>query len=913
MRKFDWPRCKRLLAQLLCSSVALIATPSFAQADALIDRVFAPLRALPFPNCGNGNWSTAIDALRNGLSASGNGWRSSTHTCGLQLYVQLSPASGVPSDAAIYLVLDRSLKLSDIPNLKGNKWKNIGDVQMNRPVLSIATKEHTLNVSEVPASFRAMFAGEPRYKGLQEFSVPIGPQIFTHASIAGGLGSVLKSALNAPVDNLWLRAGFSSESVSDMLSRDGSKFLEVLMPVGTILSGPLGITEARVTDATITVDDGKNITLLGNMSFQSVPGKVFPAFVDLPALPTGGINWAKAQMGLSTPSVITLEEFAKVGMAFNAQVATGGLAGIGPAKSVMDKIATMFKPLSAFKMTNPDANADQFRLRAGTSFPDTRRFNLLVLSKEAKAKDESNTSGPLIRVRGRLFALGQQLATTNTDLSTSGLYTDTGVSLRVSLPKLGAALLGSASLKMQIDQNTQSIVIKGPLPPDRSVEFAFGRDGIAFNSPASCATPFGISASLPFTDAPDLSNLPTVDVDPAKLPGCIAQAGKEIVKFVKNTFDREPPRASYDCTNFRDPAFYNAYPPGRIWGARDEYTQNASSGAWARYVFSEDTQKFHPFGAKGALGATACGGLVGEKGVGLGRLNTADDEIWNLVLMCNTIPAALKGPPVNTANECYALRGMVAPRPALAGKMVVAQGDTSKTTLFVDDRGVGRRIGGGNDWRVWSECGLGSGRYPATTVSLHEIHGIKVEPPIGSAAECRAVMGRHWKRHPRTGQVVFYGDQYKNMAVVGADGRKRWLGNKDNWNIYRDCNLDASYENGISLAEFTDIPDGPAIGSGNECRAAIAQAGGRVPPAFHPRAGQVVYYNDQYKNHAVVTRDGKKRWLANKDNWTVYQACGLDASRGTSITLAEFMAIPDGPAITTGDECKRAIADGLRR
>ena len=75
------------------------------------------------------------------------------------MYIEQIPASGVPTGAAMYLVFDKGLKISDIPGLKGNKWKNIGDAALTRPILSIASVERSMNATDpnMPASLRALF------------------------------------------------------------------------------------------------------------------------------------------------------------------------------------------------------------------------------------------------------------------------------------------------------------------------------------------------------------------------------------------------------------------------------------------------------------------------------------------------------------------------------------------------------------------------------------------------------------------------------------------------------------------------------------------------------------------------------------------------------------------------------------
>ncbi len=329
------------------------------------------------------------------------------------------------------------------------------------------------------------------------------------------------------------------------------------------------------------------------------------------------------------------------------------------------------------------------------------------------------------------------------------------------------------------------------------------------------------------TNPAALLGIASLDVpDPVKCATQVGQAivdgGKKVVRFF-NRIGSSPPRASYDCANLEDPAFGAEYPPGRIWIARDEYTRGASSGAYARYIFSEAEQKFRPFGARGALGATACGGLIGVEGVGLGRF-ASDAELWSKALTCNFIPEDMKGAPVNTAHECYAARGLSAPRPDLAGRLVVANGDTSNTTNFISADGRAHFVGGGSNWGVYNACGLSAARYPATYLPLDEIYKIPQGAAFRDAADCRTTMGPAWKEHPQAGQVMAYCDVWKNTHVITRDGLKRWIGNKDNWAAYNACHSPAVAC--VSSQAMADIPNGPPIGSGEECTQVILANGG---------------------------------------------------------------------------------------
>ncbi len=899
--------------------------------DAALDRFFTPLKALPFPACGSSSWSTAIDALRKGLTASTNGWRESSNTCGLQLYVEQIPASGVPMNAAIYVVFDKGLKLSDIPNLKGNKWKSIADAELNRPVFSIASVERTMTTADgkMPASLRSLFAPGSRYGGLQQFTVPVGPQLFTHASLKGTVGKFLKDALNAPIDNLWIRSGFASESASDLLNREGSKFLEILMPPGTTLSGPLGITEARVSDATIQIDDAKNVSLMGNMSFESAAkGKVFPAVLDLPATPAGTVDWSKAQMALSTPSVITMEEFAKVSLALNTQVASGGLlTEIAPAKTVLDKIALMFKPLSTFKLTNPNPNADSFRLKAGNDYPEMSKFNFVVLSAKAKAKDGSNKDGPILRLKAGVKVLGKQLANTNTDLSKSGLHTETTGSFGMDLKSVGNYNL-SAKASIHIDEAKQDASVSGGFNTPvigRSAVFAFNPNEIAFTSPATCVVPIEFGTKIPLSGDPSIesiaSGLNPVKVDVGKLVGCTKEQLEAAAKWVGNatvdagkaigegavaayetvasvgeifkagTWKHEPARDVLDCTNFDSRAsaeaakFVRAYPPGRLWGSRDDYEKRGSN--FARYVYSESERKFRPLANASVLGATGCGGLVGEKGEGYGRLNTDDKKLFSLALMCEKgkFPAHMVGTPVNNASECYAARRMSRARPDLAGKLVQAHGDDSVTTSIVTPQGTARFVGKKDQWSLFGECALGT-RYPIVKVSLYEGYQMQQGAPIANVAECAPAMGALWVSHPRTGQII-YADctTDKNTEMISADGKRHWISNKNNWVVYNACGLSDKDMTCVGNADRDGIPAGKKVENADECRA--------LRVIRDARNGMTYGLHHGTKHHIV--------------NAQVADECKLNLGNAPNVSANVIDGFKTGDAWDSGAKCRAAM------
>ena len=207
---------------------------------------------------------------------------------------------------------------------------------------------------------------------------------------------------------------------------------------------------------------------------------------------------------------------------------------------MLNKIATMFKPLSTFKLTNPNPNADSFRLKAGNDYPELSKFNFVILSKSAKAKDGSNKEGPILRLKAGIKVFGKQLANTNTDLSTSGLHTDTTGSFGMDLKSVGNYSL-SAKANIHIDDAKQDVSVSGSFNTPvigRSALFAFNPNEIAFTSPATCVVPVEFGTKIPLSGDPSIesiaSGLNPVKVDVGKLVGCTKEQLEAAAKWVGN-------------------------------------------------------------------------------------------------------------------------------------------------------------------------------------------------------------------------------------------------------------------------------------------------------------------------------------------------------------------------------------------
>ena len=157
-----------------------------------------------------------------------------------------------------------------------------------------------------------------------------------------------------------------------------------------------------------------------------------------------------------------------------------------------------------------------------------------------------------------------------------------------------------------------------------------------------------------------------------------------------------------------------------------------------------------------------------------------------------------------------------------------------QVTSIITPDGVARRVGGGNDWRAYNECQLNDYQYRVNTLTLHDLYQIESGPAVSGGTECKAALGPQWKefRHARAGQLIVYGDVYKNVNLVLPNGTKRWIGNKDNWTVFEACGLQEKNLSYVSAAEDRAIPGGPGIGSGAECRQLVVDLN---PPSERQR------------------------------------------------------------------------------
>ena len=513
-------------------------TAVFAGNAAFSNVVVPALRILPLPSCNGTSWSSMLDGMKNGLIPQGFNWYFSPGACGVKLFVLNSEAA--LDKFVIFVVRDGTTQLSDMALSAGDALNNLADAAFTNSIFSYSTEDLTeLQVTQgaVPQQLRALFAAGNSYDGMTRLKVPRGAQLFSQAAIRGALGDLLSGPVNLPTDRLWLRV------------EQERKTFEILLPAGQILTGPLGMEAVSLSDLTVSIDRDRNISLMGNSTFRSMPGKVAPLVIDTPALVPGAWprNWAASQISLNAPRTLGLNDYVNLIADLSTQPAQavsqiGFIKDIVPTDELMSLLRTMSKPLSAFKMKNPDPNADNFRLAAGTGYPDLALFNFILLGSQARAKDGTNTPGPLLRFKADVEVFGQQLARSDTLVSRTSFQTNSSGGFNIGLGTFGISN-PQVNAIVDVGVNPQKADINLRVnSPVRNFNFVFNENQIVIHSPANCLAPLNLNATVNIQGATAeslLSGLTPSEPSPQLIIDCgfaigalIAQAAQEVAQAV---------------------------------------------------------------------------------------------------------------------------------------------------------------------------------------------------------------------------------------------------------------------------------------------------------------------------------------------------------------------------------------------
>ena len=164
------------------------------------------------------------------------------------------------------------------------------------------------------------------------------------------------------------------------------------------------------------------------------------------------------------------------------------------------------------------------------------------------------------------------------------------------------------------------------------------------------------------------------------------------------------------------------------------------------------------------------------------------------------------------------------------------------------------------------------------------------------ANQCRSERGLpQWKRLAQkfNGKFIANCDSFKNTHVI-ANGKRHWIGNKDNWKVFEGCRAAPTEDiQCMSLNEVNTVPDGGPIGDINQCRSLRGLAPLPPPPPPPPTVaqkfeGQFIANCDAWK-HTHLVANGKRHWISNKDNWNTFNNCKKAANEDV-----QCMSLADG-------------------
>ena len=779
----------------------------------------------------------------------------------------------------------------------------------------------------------------------------------------------------------WLKNSVKQQIVSyisgpNAALANSEKQVQLWMRPGQDFNQPMGIGGTRLAGANIDWSSTGSIAVAGNLTLNRKTlvahySGPYNLMVKLANVATSqdlkAIRNELSQLGLK---VSTPPEFSyKDGVDFMVAVVQA-LPWFDLPSNFTSAVSAMSTPLGLVKLENPVLPQPQISIAETLAPAD--RFNIAFVG--ARSGSNSDPNAPLLRMAGNASMLNQKFAGLNASLSTSGLYGKANA--KVGLPGTGFDV-GSMDAVVEITGNKQEIGASGAIavpgvPLNASLRLLWGTSGVGASLHGSCL-PVKLNANVEYSKVADFGQLlkalspsPNADAveqcarDAAKamcgatspVPGMksacdtafggIIDAGAVAVGFVSDvgkaavgevgkvfkagTWKHQPARPVYNCTTTNPNAgpaakfFVDAYPPGRLWGSRGEFDHRGMN--FRRFIFSESSGKFHVI-TEGALGGTACGGLVGEEGVGYGRTNTSNSEIWTKALFCERgqFPEHLVDPKlIDNPTSCYAARGLSAPATSLKGQYVRANGDDSQSLYLIDANGALRLAGWKDNWSVFHACELGQYNLKENKISLHDLYKIPNAGPLANGDTCKQVLASMQIAKPPPPptaqkfdkQFIAYCDGFKNTHVV-ANGRRHWISNKDTWRVFEGCRSNPNEQvNCMALADVNSVPDGGAIGDVNQCRglrglpALVVAAPPPPPPAPPPLAqqwrGQFVAYCDGYKNTHLIGNDGRRHWIANKDKWGVFNSCANGAPV-KCVGLNEVMGIPEGAVITTAQQC----------
>jgi hypothetical protein len=440
------------------------------------------------------------------------------------------------------VVVDKQMAM---PKLFGNKVQNVmGQTSLRSLMISISTSDFDLTTAHMPADLKAIV--DKSYFGVGTLSFSGGVQMAARADL-GGLIKGTMEALGVRGDQMTMRAavvmpipldiaggvGAGAGVASDMA--DGATMkkagLNAAMPEAFLefqfapnAKLPLLLPPMNLSDATFYINNNLTFGYKGNATFKGVGDKKILIQFQTPLTPAGGMDLADFSFRMATPASFTLEDAANVVFAMAtpdprlAKYGGGFIKGINTFK---DPLLAMAKPLSMFKVKNPNP-PPEYRFADSTKpWPDDNKYyNISLVGPLAQG-------GPYMSNAGQVAIFGQTMGWQEMSAGASGYYTGAGADLVLKLGPLGKVPFKMSS-ETQIDKSRQDMTLKGNLAGQK-IAVVMGLTKMSIEVNASCINPFEIKTSVEIKPTTDLAQLfdaqGGVNVDPSKISGCI---GKEL-------------------------------------------------------------------------------------------------------------------------------------------------------------------------------------------------------------------------------------------------------------------------------------------------------------------------------------------------------------------------------------------------
>lgn len=457
---------------------------------------------------------------------------------------------GKDEKQALLLVVNKTLSLPPVFN--NHTWKKLEGASLSDPIFSVSTVDFLLGVSDMPADFQKVIASS--YYNVSALSFTSGFQVASRINLGAAMKTVIGKGLGFSSDDFTLRAGLvipvpsdpassaqlAAEIAADMKNVDKvlkdqpNFFVEFQPKPGTVIT-PMGMSSLKLTDSTISLDYKLTLGFKGNIILPS--GKKFITFFYTPLTPEGAMDFSDYQFGF-TAQTATEKDLIELNLAMATPKAPGGSFVKGIDK-YRDQLNTYLNAFTVFEIRNPNTVGDYVFGDKNKPFPPKGVFNLLILGPTASESDSTGgtISGPYFRAAGNVRVLQQTLGTVKLTIGDSGLHGLATAALSLKLGPLGKTGINMTA-SADVTHDKQSILVHGNAL-GRELDASLTPNNLVINSPATCATPFSLSESVSFQPVPDLSALMDalggVNVDPAKISGCLGNDLKKAYQWVSTT------------------------------------------------------------------------------------------------------------------------------------------------------------------------------------------------------------------------------------------------------------------------------------------------------------------------------------------------------------------------------------------